>query len=69
MSALKGDYIGPWIKLSVNPEDVKVPRKIRFAHAPSESSHGLWGFFNARGNLLTTPVEEAEHGTITRSPD
>jgi hypothetical protein len=64
MSALKGDYIGPWIKLSVNPEDVKVPRKIKFNAEPSDGSHGLWGFFNEKQQLLSTPVEESQHGKL-----
>jgi hypothetical protein len=59
---MRGTGLGPWIRLSVKPEDVEVPRKIQIE--PEESpNHGLWNFFNPQRTILSTPVEESRHGT------
>jgi hypothetical protein len=63
MSALKGTGVAPWIKLSVQPEDVKMPRQFDVVNEPSPENHGLWGFFNDKRTLLSTPKEDAAHGT------
>jgi large subunit ribosomal protein L47 len=58
---MRGTGLGPWIKLSVKPEDVEAPRQIEIQ--PEESpDHGLWNFFNPQRTILSTPVEESRHG-------
>jgi large subunit ribosomal protein L47 len=61
MSAMRGTGLGPWIKLSVKPEDVEAPRKIEI-QAEESPDHGLWNFFNPQRTILSTPVEESRHG-------
>src|ERR1700742_3328209 len=67
MSAMRGTGLGPWIKLSVKPEDVEAPRQIEIQ--PEESpEHGLWNFFNPQRTILSTPVEESRHGMASVLP-
>jgi hypothetical protein len=65
MSAIRGDGIKPWIKLSVTQDDVKTPRRIQhiFEKKPQNfEEHGLIKFFNKSKQLLTEPYTELDHG-------
>jgi hypothetical protein len=67
MSAMRGTGLGPWIKLSVKPEDVEAPRNIEIQ--PEECpDHGLWNFFNPQRTILSTPLEESKHGMASVLP-
>src|ERR1700712_2807338 len=63
MSALKGTGVAPWIPLTVSKQDLRTPRNISYDVVPDvDRSHGLWGFFNDKGEMLTAPVVEMDFG-------
>ena len=43
------------------PQPVLDPERRKFDVA---ESHGLWGFFNAKRSVLSTPEEDAAHGAM-----
>jgi large subunit ribosomal protein L47 len=63
MSALKGTGVAPWIPLTVSKQDLRTPRNISYdVIEDTDRSHGLWGFFNDKGEMLTSPVVEMDFG-------
>jgi large subunit ribosomal protein L47 len=52
---------GPREPLSVSGEPLPVP-KIRKPEVKTDEDHGLWGFFQKKGVLMNTPLEDSKHG-------
>jgi hypothetical protein len=66
MSAIRGTGLPRWVKLSVTEADVKTPRRREnMEQYITEETHGLWGFFNDKKELLTPPENLLEYGSYT----